>query len=198
MRPVQWTAAGLFAVAVLTGCGDRSPDNQAVANEVTAEPENMVLAENVAAPAENAATADIAANEAMPAATVEGNQTSNAAAPAAPPAKAAAPDAKAPATAAVERPKAFAVCATCHSTGAGEPHRIGPNLHGVAGAKAGTRPGYNYSEAMRSAGFNWTPARLDPYLLAPMATVPGTKMMFPGVKDEQARSDIIRYLSSLK
>jgi cytochrome c len=200
MRRVGWTVVGLVAVAALTACGQSGPDNQAAANDVTPEPANMASVENIAAPDANEAMADTTANEAAPAAAAEGNQVGNTAAVAAPPAKAALSDAKAaPAVAAaVERPKAFAVCAACHSTGAGEPHRMGPNLHGVAGAKAGTRPGYNYSEAMRSAGFTWTPAQLDTYLLAPTATVPGTKMMFPGVKDEKARGEIIRYLSSLK
>ena len=92
----------------------------------------------------------------------------------------------------------FAMCATCHSTGQGDPHRIGPNLFGVVGSKAGTKPGYAYSDAMKESGITWTADNLRDYLLAPRDMVPGTKMMVGGPKDEAARQAIVDYLATLK
>ena len=96
------------------------------------------------------------------------------------------------------RPGSFAMCLTCHSAGQGEPAKIGPNLFGVYGAEAGSRPGYEYSDAMKNAGFTWTPDKLDAYLAAPMKVVPGTKMAFAGLPDPGARRKVIDYLATLK
>jgi cytochrome c len=59
-------------------------------------------------------------------------------------------------------------------------------------------PGYSYSDANRNSGIVWTEAVLDKYLISPQAVVPGTKMGYPGQKDEQKRADIIAYLATLK
>lgn len=95
-------------------------------------------------------------------------------------------------------PPAFATCKACHSVVKGGPNGVGPNLFGVVGAAAGTRPGYAYSPAMKAANIRWARARLDAYLEDPKAVVPGTKMMLPGIRDAAKRDEIISYLEKLK
>jgi cytochrome c len=88
-------------------------------------------------------------------------------------------------------------CAICHSTDAGV-NKIGPSLHGVVGRKSGSLSDYQYSSAMKAADKTWTPETLDTYLAAPMKVVPGTKMIFPGLKSETERQNVIAYLETLK
>lgn len=88
-------------------------------------------------------------------------------------------------------------CALCHSPDPGTT-KLGPSLAGVVGRKSGTLPGYAYSPAMAKAGLTWDKATLDKYLTDPQATVPGTKMIFLGLKDPADRSAVIDYLASLK
>ena len=89
--------------------------------------------------------------------------------------------------------KVFNQCKACHTIEAGGPNRVGPNLHGVVGRKAGSVAGFNYSDAMKGAG-DWDEASLDKYLTDPKAAIPGNKMAFAGVKNEQARKDLIAFL----
>jgi cytochrome c len=98
----------------------------------------------------------------------------------------------------VAPPPAFATCNACHSAAKGRPNGMGPNLFGVVGAAAGTRPGYAYSPAMKASNIRWVRAKLDAFLADPKGVVPGTKMMIPGIKDAAKRSDIISYLETLK
>lgn len=90
--------------------------------------------------------------------------------------------------------KEFLVCKACHQIGPGAKIAIGPVLNGVIGRKAGTYPGFQYSEANRDSGLVWTAEELDKYLTNPQAVVPRTKMIFPGLKDEQKRKNVIAYL----
>jgi len=90
--------------------------------------------------------------------------------------------------------RVFNQCRSCHTVAAEAPNLVGPNLHGVFERRIGTRPGYTYSEAARSAGWRWDPARLDLWLQDPRGFLPGTKMAFPGVKAEADRRDVIAYL----
>lgn len=90
----------------------------------------------------------------------------------------------------------FQRCAVCHSTGAGQPNGMGPNLHGVVGRPIGKVTGYTYSRALASAKGAWTAALLDKFLKAPSATFPGTKMFFGGVPDAAARKDVIAFLKA--
>ncbi|MDR3534433.1 MAG: cytochrome c family protein [Rhodopila sp.] len=90
--------------------------------------------------------------------------------------------------------KDFMVCRACHQIGPGAKIAVGPVLNGVVGRKAGTYPGYQYSPANKDSGIVWTPEELDKYLTNPQAVVPHTKMIFPGLKDEQKRKDVIAYL----
>ena len=90
--------------------------------------------------------------------------------------------------------KAFVVCRACHQIGPNAKVAVGPVLNGIVGRQAGTYPGYTYSPANRDSGIVWTPEELDKYLTSPQTVVPHTKMIFPGLKDEQKRKDVIAYL----
>ena len=88
-------------------------------------------------------------------------------------------------------------CAVCHSPEAGQ-NKIGPSLHGVVGRKAGTLDTYTYSDAMKNANRTWDASTLDVYLTNPRQTIPGIKMIFPGLPDKSDRDNVIAYLTSLK
>jgi cytochrome c len=90
--------------------------------------------------------------------------------------------------------KAFMICRACHQIGPSAKIAVGPVLNGIVGRKAGTYPGFQYSDANKNSGIVWTPEELDKYLTNPQAVVPHTKMLFPGLKDEQQRKDVIAYL----
>lgn len=94
-------------------------------------------------------------------------------------------------------PQAFMQCVACHSPKAGV-NGVGPSLFGVVGRKAGTLPGYAYSDALKTWGKDLTPEELDKWLTAPMKDVPGTKMIFPGLPDAAKRKEVIDYLATLK
>src|ERR1700741_4071880 len=86
--------------------------------------------------------------------------------------------------------KIFAKCKACHTVEAGK-NKVGPSLAGVVGRKAGMAEGFNYSDAMKNAGLTWDEATLNTYLTAPKKLVPGTKMAFPALPNEQDRLDVI-------
>lgn len=88
-------------------------------------------------------------------------------------------------------------CAVCHSTDPGT-NKLGPSLAGVVGRKAGSIGDYSYSPAMAKLGATWDKATLDKYLTDPQGMVPGTKMIFPGVKDANDRKALIDYLATLQ
>ena len=90
--------------------------------------------------------------------------------------------------------KDFLVCRACHQIGPSAKIAVGPVLNGVVGRKAGTYPGFQYSDANKNSGIVWTPEELDKYLTNPQAVVPHTKMIYPGLKDDQKRKDVIAYL----
>ena len=90
--------------------------------------------------------------------------------------------------------KVFAQCSACHAVGAVAQNNIGPPLNGVVGRTAGTYPGYRYSSAMRKSGLTWDEGTLTQYLRGPDKTVPGTKMVFPGIASDQHLANVIAYL----
>ena len=89
------------------------------------------------------------------------------------------------------------VCSTCH-TDKPNKHKIGPSLFGVVGRHAGSAPGFDYSDAMKGAPVTWTDEALDRYLADPKSVVPGNKMPYQGVKNDERRKDIIAYLHTLQ
>lgn len=92
--------------------------------------------------------------------------------------------------------KIFKKCAPCHSIGPGAKNKAGPQLNGILGRKAATVEGFKYSTAMKNSGITWDNEKLHEWVAAPKKLVPGTKMFFPGVKDELDRDDLIAYIES--
>jgi cytochrome c len=88
-------------------------------------------------------------------------------------------------------------CAICHTFGKGEPAKIGPNLYGVVGAPRARMAGFDYTDGLKKLGGTWTYDELNQWLTNPMAVVPGTRMIFPGVKSEKERANIVAYLRTL-
>jgi len=90
--------------------------------------------------------------------------------------------------------KVFSVCRACHQIGETAKIAVGPVLNGVIGRKAGTYPGYSYSEANKNSGITWDEATFTTYIKNPRGTIPGTKMIFIGITDEKKIKDLIAFL----
>jgi cytochrome c len=90
----------------------------------------------------------------------------------------------------------FLRCASCHAIAEGASAKIGPNLHGVVGRRAGSLPGYSYSAAMKAQNFVWDEAQLDRWLTRPTDVVPGTAMAFAGIANPADRKAVIAYLEN--
>ena len=88
----------------------------------------------------------------------------------------------------------FKKCLPCYSIGPGAKNKIGPELNGLDGRKAGTVPGFNYSDANKNSGIVWDEATFKEYIKDPRAKIAGTKMTFPGIKNEQEINDLWAYL----
>jgi cytochrome c len=95
---------------------------------------------------------------------------------------------------AAEGEKVFATCKACHQIGEEAKNAIGPELNAIIGRKAGSVTGYSYSDANRNSGITWDESNLTAYLKDPKAKVPGTKMVFAGIKDEKKVQDLIAFL----
>jgi cytochrome c len=85
-------------------------------------------------------------------------------------------------------------CRACHTLEKDAASTAGPNLHGVFGRKAGTGGGYDSSDAMKKSGIVWDEATLAEYNRDPKGKVPGTKMLFNGVKNAGQLADLVAYL----
>jgi cytochrome c len=90
--------------------------------------------------------------------------------------------------------KVFLQCKACHQVGETAKNVVGPVLNGVIGRPAGSVAGYAYSEANKKSGLTWDEATFREYIKDPKAKVPGTKMAFAGLKDEQKVNDLVAYL----
>ena len=96
-----------------------------------------------------------------------------------------------------------AICESCHFSLKGATindlrTKIGPNLWGVVGRKAGTGPNFRYSPAMKASGVVWTPVYMKPYLMNPQKTLPNVRMAFKGLATTKDADDIIAYLATQK
>jgi cytochrome c len=88
-------------------------------------------------------------------------------------------------------------CMACHNAGEGATNKIGPVLNDVFGRRAGTYPGFSYSNVMIDAGkmgLVWTAETISDFIAAPRDFLPGTKMTFAGERDDEDRANLIAYL----
>src|SRR4051812_30806622 len=90
--------------------------------------------------------------------------------------------------------KVFTQCRACHQIGESAKNAVGPVLNGLFGRHSGSVEGYNYSPANKNSGITWDEATFREYIKDPRAKIPGTKMIFAGVKDEQRVNDLVAYL----
>jgi cytochrome c len=88
----------------------------------------------------------------------------------------------------------FALCKSCHTTAPAGPDMTGPNLNGVFGRRAGTKPGFAYSDALKVSKITWDAAGIDKWIANPRADIPGTKMTYLGMENPKDRIDLIAYL----
>lgn len=95
---------------------------------------------------------------------------------------------------AVAGEKVFAACKACHQIGENAKNVVGPTLNGLMGRKAGSVPGYSYSVANKDSGITWDESTFREYIKDPKAKIPGTKMIYVGLKDEQRTTDLIAFL----
>jgi cytochrome c len=92
----------------------------------------------------------------------------------------------------------FKRCAVCHTADKGGADGLGPNLFGIVGKKAGSRPGYAYSAPLLKSGIVWTEANLTRWVAGPGRMVPGTRMMFAGITSKNQQADLVAWLATRK
>ena len=90
----------------------------------------------------------------------------------------------------------FNKCLACHAIGEGAKNKVGPELNGLDGRKSGTVAGYSYSDANKNSGITWGKDVFLEYIKEPKAKIPGTKMVFAGIKNETEANNLWAYISS--
>jgi len=90
--------------------------------------------------------------------------------------------------------KSFRKCTPCHDVGETAKNKVGPILNGLDGRKSGTVAGYNYTRANKNSGITWSEAEFLEYIKDPKAKIPGTKMVFVGIKKEDEAKNLWAYL----
>jgi len=90
--------------------------------------------------------------------------------------------------------QSFKKCFACHSVGEGARNKVGPELNGLDGRHSGTAPDYHYSDANKNSGIVWNEATFKEYIKDPRAKIPGTKMIFLGIKNETEIANLWAYL----
>jgi len=89
----------------------------------------------------------------------------------------------------------FNKCMACHAIGEGAKNKVGPELNGLDGRKAGTAPDYTYSDSNKNSGITWSETEFKEYIKDPKAKIPGTKMAFAGIKNEKEINDLWAFLA---
>lgn len=90
--------------------------------------------------------------------------------------------------------RSFNKCRACHQIGEGARNLVGPELNGLIGRHSGAVEAYSYSTANKSSGLTWDEATFTDYIKDPRAKIPGTKMIFAGIKNEKEIKDLIVFL----
>ncbi|MBN9446975.1 MAG: cytochrome C [Methylobacterium sp. SCN 67-24] len=85
-------------------------------------------------------------------------------------------------------------CRACHQVGETAKNGVGPQLNGLIGRHSGAVEGYSYSAANKNSGITWDEAVFGDYIKDPKAKIPGTKMVFAGIKNEQEIKDLTAFL----
>jgi cytochrome c len=88
----------------------------------------------------------------------------------------------------------FKKCLPCHAVGEDAKNKVGPVLNGLDGRKSGTVAGFAYTEANKNSGLVWDAATFKDYIKDPKAKIPGTKMTFGGIKNEEEANNLWAYL----
>lgn len=88
----------------------------------------------------------------------------------------------------------FKKCMPCHDIGPEAKNKVGPELNGIDGRKSGSAADYNYSDANKNSGITWNETTFKEYIKDPRAKIPGTKMIFPGIKNEQEVDNLWAFL----
>jgi cytochrome c len=91
----------------------------------------------------------------------------------------------------------FAICKTCHNTAQGAGDMTGPDLWGIFGRKAGSEPGFAYSDGMKALGITWDAEAIDKWISGPNKMIPQTKMTYIGMENAKDRVDLIAYLKTV-
>jgi cytochrome c len=94
--------------------------------------------------------------------------------------------------------QSFRKCTPCHSVGEDARNKVGPVLNGLEGRKSGTVEGFSYTDANKNAAITWTDESFKDYIKDPRAKIPGTKMVFAGIKNEKEQGDLWAYLAQFK
>jgi cytochrome c len=89
----------------------------------------------------------------------------------------------------------FNKCLACHAIGEGAKNKVGPELNGLDGRKSSTAEGYSYSDANKNSGITWNKEVFFEYIKDPKAKIPGTKMVFAGIKSEKEANDLWAYIA---
>jgi cytochrome c len=90
----------------------------------------------------------------------------------------------------------FAKCKACHTITSGGPSQIGPNLHGIMGQPLAAKPGFAYSDALKTKGGQWDWEAMSQWLKSPKSFAPGTKMTFAGISKPEDRANLLVWLNS--
>lgn len=90
--------------------------------------------------------------------------------------------------------QSFKKCLPCHAVGADAKNKVGPLLNGLDNRKSGTVEGYTYTDANKNSGITWDEAQFLDYIKDPRAKIKGTKMIFPGIKNETEAKSLWAYL----